>query len=53
MIFSEFIHKNSGNYRCLLRNNAEERVSRLLRGGSLRSGVREDSLFFLLILPYN
>ena len=48
MIFSEFIRENSGDYHCSLRNNSEERGSRLLRGGSLKAHVRENSF----ILPY-
>jgi len=55
MIFSEFIRENSGDYHCSLRNNSEERGSRLLRGGSLKAHVRENSLFFrtYLLAPWS
>jgi len=50
-MISEFVLENSGKYHCSLLSNPEERGSRLLRGGSLKSHVRENRLFFLLILP--
>ena len=50
MIFSEFIRENSGNYRCSLSSNTEERGSRLLRGWSLRSPVRENTRVGTLIV---
>jgi hypothetical protein len=34
------------NYRYSLRNNIEERISHLLRGGSLKSRIPNTSLFY-------